>query len=699
MKSSSLIADLGSRARTHFEHGRLGEALRDYEALCRASPRDPAAWHMLGVVHGSLGDVESAVRCALRTTELAPSAPAGYRNLGQFLLQLGRADEAARSFRKLLSLDAGQAADHANLGVALAVLGRPSEAVACYERALALNSADHTTHFNLAAACHTLERWPEALRHYERAVQLAPDQTRYLAGLASALRACDRDEQALGIWLQLLQRAPTNLGALLGAGEIYRQYGRLADARQVYERAVQEAPGDAAPSIYLGLTELDLGNTEKAAECFRAALACDPGNVDAQYNLALALERAGRMDEALDAYERVVEGEHGLDLVGARACIMEKQGNFAAARALLDPVLESGSPGLRSLDAYARLCRHFGECEQAIARFNARLQCRDVDKDEQRHLHFRLGDLYDRQKRYDDAFLHFAAGNRLKGFRYNAAEDERYADRLLQVFSQQIFNQLPTVEAVGDVTPIFIVGMPRSGTTLAEQILASHPLVHAGDELPFITRIVNTARSCNGRTRGYPDYLPWLTKDDCSEMAAAYLQELRTLAPGAAYVTDKMPHNFPYVGLIHRLFPNAPIVHCLRDPVDVCLSCFFQDFASSHNYAYDLTHLGLHYRQYQRIMTHYMDVLRVPIYENHYEAITDDPETGSRALVEFCGLPWNDACLRFYESGNKSRTASYDQVRQPIYKRSAQRWRNYERHLGPLFAALQIPQPSASESQ
>lgn len=684
------IAELGSRARAHFEQGRLREARTDYEELCRRCPQDPAAWHMLGVVFGSLGDLDNAVHCASRTTQLAPSAPAGYRNLGHFLLQLGRAAEAEASFRKAVSLTPDQAADHANLGVALASQGRHAEAIDCYTRAAALNAADPVVRFNLAAACHAIGRGPDAIRHYEQALQLAPDEPRYLAGLASALRDCDRDEQALGVWLRVAQRVPDDLEALLNIGGIYRKYGRLVEAHQIYERAVRVAPDDTAPSMYLGLTQLDLGNNDKAVQCFEDVLFHDPNNAEAQYNRALSLERSGHMDEALAGYERIPPGDHGLDLLGARACILEKLGDFAAAHALLDSALQSGSAGLRSLDAYARLCRHFGECDQAIERIEARLRAPDLDDTEQRHLHFRIGELYDRQKRYDEAFRHFEAGNRLKGYRYNGAEDARYVDRLIETFSQQVFADLPRIDPVGDVTPIFIVGMPRSGTTLVEQILASHPQIHAGDELPFITRIVNAARVRNGQTRGYPDYLPWLTEADCAEMAWAYLDELRTLAPGAAYVTDKMPHNFPYLGLMRRLFPNAPIIHCLRDPVDVCLSCYFQDFASSHNYAYDLTHLGQHYRQYQRTVAHFRDVLQVSMYENRYEALTDDPETGSRALVAYCGLPWNDACLRFYKSGNKSKTASYDQVRQPIYKRSAQRWRNYERHLGPLFVALEI---------
>jgi len=686
----SQIAELEGCAQAHFQQGRLIEAKEDYEHLCRLCPRDPRVWHMLGVVYGSLDDPENAARCARQTTMLAPSVAAGYRNLGHFLLQLDRAEEAETSFRKAVSLSGGEASDRVNLGAALAALHRYDEAIACYERAIAVRPDDPAVHFNLAAAFHALGRWSEAAQHYGRASQLTPGEPRYLAGLATALRASGKDEQALAVWLHLLQHVPNDLEALRNIGAIYHEYGQYAASAQFYARAVDAAPEAVEPLMDLGLTQLDLGDTDKALNSFSTILARDPLHAEAQYNRALALERAGRLEEALDAYQQVPPGDHGLDLTGAQAGILEKLGDFEAAHELVEPLIDANTAWLRSLDVYARLCRHFGECDRAIERIEARLQSGAADDNEQRHLHFRVGELYDRQMRYDEAFMHFEAGNRLKHYRYNAAEDERYVDKLIAVQSPELYARLPSAEPASDVTPIFIVGMPRSGTTLVEQILASHPEVHAGDELPFINRIAGSARTCSGQALGYPEYLPQLTQADCDNMASTYLDELRALAPGARFVTDKMPHNFPFLGLTHHLFPDAPIIHCLRDPADVCLSCFFQDFASYHNYAYDLVHLGEHYRQYQRAVAHFRDVLRVPMFEIAYESVVEDAENRSRELVEYCGLAWDDRCLFFYESGRRTKTASYDQVRQPIYKRSTQRWKNYEKYLAPLFDALAV---------
>lgn len=692
----SQVAELENRARRQFAQGALREALADYQRLCELTPRDPGAWHMLGVVHGSLGNLEEAARCARETVALAPAAAAGYRNLGHFQLQLGHAADAESSLRTALSLSGGDARDHANLGAALAALGRHPDAIACYERALALSPDDAGTHFNLAAALHALERWPEAARHYERASVLVPTERRYLAGLAVAERAGGRDDQALAAWQRVLRLVPDDLEALRNVGAICYAHGRLDAAAQAYAQIVEVTDAAADALIDLGLTLLELGSVERALDCFSRILVQEPGHPEATYNRALALERLGRLDEALATYGQVAE-DRGLDVIGAQAGVLERMGKFDAAHALLAPLVGSATAGVRALDAYARLCRHFDACDRALAWIEDRLRAGDVGGEGPRALHFRAGELYDRQHRYDEAFAHFQAGNSLRRYRYNVADDARYIDRLIEAMAPEAYARLPAATGAGEVTPIFIVGMPRSGTTLTEQILASHPAVRAGDELPFMPRILGAARQCAGGVLHYPDYLPYLTAADCEAMAHAYLAEVRARFPGAAYVTDKMPHNFQYAALIHRLFPGAPIIHCLRDPADVCLSCYFQDFATRHNYAYDLTHLGQHYRQYARCMAHYTNVLHIPMFEARYEAMVDDPETASRALVEHCGLVWDERCLRFYESDRKAKTASYDQVRQPIYKRSRQRWRNYEAHLAPLFRALDGEPPAAGQ--
>jgi len=236
--------------------------------------------------------------------------------------------------------------------------------------------------------------------------------------------------------------------------------------------------------------------------------------------------------------------------------------------------------------------------------------------------------------------------------------------------------------------PVFIVGMPRSGTSLIEQILASHPQVFGAGELTDIVRLPLSLHTMLGTERKYPQCLSLLTQDRIDTFAQHYLDKLASLSPDASRVIDKMPGNFMHLGFIELLFPDARIIHCMRDPLDTCLSCYFQDFSRSHPYSYDLENLGAFYNEYRKIMQHWRSVLSIPMYEIQYEELVADQEMKSRELVEFCGLEWDERCLNFHETKRYVGTASYDQVRQPMYKKSAGRWKNYENRIDVLKKSL-----------
>jgi hypothetical protein len=235
---------------------------------------------------------------------------------------------------------------------------------------------------------------------------------------------------------------------------------------------------------------------------------------------------------------------------------------------------------------------------------------------------------------------------------------------------------------------VFIVGMVRSGTSLVEQILSSHPDVHGAGELPDIIQITNGLQDFLGASAPYPECLSLLKQEHLDALAQHYLEHLKQISPDARRVVDKMPGNFMHLGLIEMLFPEARVIHCMRDPVDTCLSAYFQDFSRSHPYAYDLSNLGAFYRAYLKVMAHWRKILRLPLFELQYEDLIANQEQVSRALIEFCGLEWDDRCLQFHETQRFVGTASYDQVNRPLYKQSVARWKRYERHLGPLLAAL-----------
>ena len=254
----------------------------------------------------------------------------------------------------------------------------------------------------------------------------------------------------------------------------------------------------------------------------------------------------------------------------------------------------------------------------------------------------------------------------------------------------------------GDASPIpiFVLGMPRSGTTLVEQIIASHPMVHGAGELQTLNDVILTVRGPHGDTIRFPEFVPGLDASALHQIGARYVTSVRKLAPEFAEkcerITDKMPSNYYFAGLIHLALPNAKIIHTIRDPVDTCISCFSKLFSTDLNYSYDLGELGRYYKRYERLMAHWRRVLpRGRILDVRYEEVVADLETEARRIISHCGLPWKDRCLSFHEAIRPVRTASATQVRQPIYKSSVGRWRVYEAHLGPLLDALGAPMKRA----
>jgi hypothetical protein len=304
-------------------------------------------------------------------------------------------------------------------------------------------------------------------------------------------------------------------------------------------------------------------------------------------------------------------------------------------------------------------------------------------------LHFALGKLYDDCREYDAAFAHFREGNALvrRGYSYDPAEFEHQVDRLISVYTREFFTGRRHYGTDSD-QPVFIFGMPRSGTTLVEQILASHPEVHGAGELTYFNEAVSEPRHGLWTAETYPERLLELGAGEVRFLGEAYLQRLRRDAATAPRITDKMPQNFLCLGFIALLFPRAHYIHCRRDARATCLSVYFSYFAGVHPYAYDLSELGRYYRQYLRLMEHWRAVLPVRILDVEYEKLVGHPETESRRLIAHVDLPWDDRCLAFAETERPVRTRSLWQIRQPIYAESLEKWRNYERHLQPLLEAL-----------
>lgn len=585
--------------------------------------------------------------------------PEAWYMLGTVNGMLGLIDEAGNCFRKAIAIRPDFADAHRNLGNVYSQQNRPNEALECYQKGLRLNPDDAGAYINLGNLLQNMGRIDDAAASFREALRLNPD----------------------------FAIAYYNLGNL------HMVQGNLDESRECYERALQLDPGSIEIRNNLGNVLKYLGWVDEALECYRQVLRLNPNHLGAFYNMGLALELRGQFDEALECYRQVLRLNPGhVPAIAGEASALARQGKFEAAYERLRPCLETGVEDSAAVAiTLASFCRHVNQCKAAIAMME-RLLGQDehaIGRFDRINLHFSLGKLYDAAGEFKDAFDHYRRGNTLKASSFDCNEHIRYVDDLIDTYSSAFMDRAPR-SSIASQRPVFIVGMPRSGSSLVEQILASHPQVYGAGELQDIGRMTMALPSLLTTDRPYPQCMSAMTQDLCDTLAQRYLDRLSKLDVGAARVTDKMPRNFLHLGLIALLFPGARIIHCIRNPLDTCVSCYFQNFGGGSNFADDLSNLGAYYLQYQRLMRHWGDTLGLPVMTIHYEEMVADQERMSRALVEFCGLEWDENCLRFFESKRAVATASYDQVRQPMYNKSVQRWRHYEAYLGPLKKALAI---------
>tara|TARA_R110002074_G_scaffold124579_5_gene261167 strand:- start:396 stop:1751 length:1356 start_codon:yes stop_codon:yes gene_type:complete len=331
--------------------------------------------------------------------------------------------------------------------------------------------------------------------------------------------------------------------------------------------------------------------------------------------------------------------------------------------------------------------RKFEADDPILAELEQQTARADLTDEDRCFLGFAAGKIFNDVKEYDKAFSFYQMGNRFKGASFDIDRFRKDIDRIISVFTFERIRQMATLGHQSKV-PVFIVGMPRTGTTLVEQILSSHPEIHGAGELPDISSITGTMPQHASPQTKYPECIACLPDKAFAGFADAYLRRLRTFDPSAARIIDKMPGNFMHLGLLAIMFPQAKVIHCRRHPLDTCLSCYFQRFRRGHEYSFNLSHLGLYFREYERLIQHWLEVLPTTPFELNYSGLVNEQEDVSRKLVSWTGMPWHDVCLSFHDNSRPVTTASNWQVRRPMNKSGLDRWKNYDQHLAPLREAL-----------
>ena len=576
------------------------------------------------------------------------------------LLQQGNVAAAAERFQAILRRDPAHTPSLQLLGIVRTREGRPREAVALLEKAVKRDANSAEAHNNLGVALAALNRYEDARAAYRRALELEPRHVEAHNNLGNALAALDRREEAIAQFQEALAIRPDFFEARMNLGLVLSQLNRHEEAVTAYRCALATEPKIAPLHFYLGNALHALNRHGEAISHYQEALALDSGLALAANYLGNALKEVGRTEEARLAYEKAIAMEprrpfHYLGLISTR-------------KTPPDDV-------------------HLASLEELVH------DVASLAADEQIDLHFALANALADIGEYERSFRHYLAGNALKRqtVTYQETRVLGRIERTRQIFTTDLMRDK---KGNGNPSrlPIFIVGMPRSGSTLVEQILASHPEVYAAGERGYFREAMRALDPQTGDAH-FPENVPDLTAEQLRALAANYLDRVVKLAAADSSVptqriTDKLPANFRYAGLIHLALPNARIIHTCRDAVDTCLSCFSILFASQE-FTYDLRELGRYYRAYAGLMDHWHAVLPPGlILDVRYEELVSGLESQARRIIGYCGLEWDDACLDFHEAQRPVKTASAVQVRQPVYQSSVGRWRPSDVALRPLLDEL-----------
>jgi len=465
--------------------------------------------------------------------------------------------------------------------------------------------------------------------------------------------------------------------------------GDYLTAASLFKSLLRERPTSIEVLSHLGVAECHMGKVDSGRRRLRKAQKIAPNHPEIARRIAVAYRMQGRLEEAMEEIDKALALRPGdVSFLGTKADCLFLQGRFDEALEMLAPAADRLD--VASLDVYARLCQRLGREGEAIDLVRASLEgiSNPVDRS---GLLFRLGHLLDSAGEYEEAWRAFEEANGLLQWRFDPDAFDGLMERTVEGWTREAVAGAPRARASIDL-PVLIVGMYRSGGSLVEQIIDTHPRAAGAGELPDLW---NACEDLLGRggSRGVVE-APIvtdpgdLTQSRLERGARSYLATLRKVGGKAERVTDKHPFNFAFLGAASLMLPKARVVHTLRDPVDTCLSCYFNRFAGAVPYFCHLEHLGRFYRGYRRLMGHWAETLELLWLDLRYERLLADQEAETRKLVEFLGLEWDEACLRFHENPRVTMTASNEQVRRPIFTSSVKRWKRYEQHLGPLIEAL-----------
>ena len=598
------------------------------------------------------GHIQEAESQYLAILQKYPNYPEAIHLLGIVARQINRFDIAIVRFEQTLAIKPNFAEAHNNLGDALQIIGKTEGAINHFKQAITLKPDFAEAHYNLGNCLLKLEQTEEAINHFKQAITLKPDFAEAHNNLGNGLLKLEQTEEAINHFKQAITLKPDFAEAHNNLGNGFQKQEHLEDACIFYKQAITLKPDFVEAYYNLGNSLLEHGKLEDALTHFRQVISLKPDFIDAYIQSGIISKALGQMEDSIAYFEQALTQR---------------------------PDCASAYYHLAAIDPK----------EEQVSKIETLLSSPVMPDKEAMYCHFALGMIHNSIKSYSKAFVHFQIGNSInrKNFNYDSKKNADYVNQLIETFSANYFREKTQYGSDSEL-PVFILGMPRSGTTLVEQIASSHPQVYGAGELSKMRQIEQAIIKQFNTETTYPECMSLFNESLTNKYATEYLNELANYNQNAIRITDKMPGNFLYIGIIKTLFPRARIIHCKRNALDTCVSIFLTNF-KHHAYSKDLMDLGQYYLDYERLMAHWLKLFTDEIFEVQYEDLVMNQESISHQLIEYLGLEWDDRCLSFHENKRAVKTASNLQVRQPIYTKSIERWKRYEEHLHPLIAVLQ----------
>lgn len=683
------------QANAHWNAGQAEQAEVICQRILSIWPGQPDALHLMGLMAHAFNHGDLAIEYLRKACD-SPRVPAIYlSNLAEMLRQKGNLVDAEEYGRRALQADNTLPAIWNNLGIILQEVGKLDEARLCLEKLLSIEPNNPRAHNNLANTFKYLGKFALAKIHWLKALELDPQYPDPYSNLANLLGQMAQPDEAIAYSRKAIELNPHLADAYLNIAAIETSRNRHTEALHWLNSLLSFAPNHTNGLSAKALSLMHLDEYEEALSCINIAVAQAPHHAEAVNARGFILQAMGNSKQAIEAFKvaATLPGLINEKVITNLALLYMQDGETEEANRIFDEAL-ANYPTSANLWFNRADLTTFKPGDPEIAKMEGVLDAIEFSTDHDKLLmHFALGKAYLDIGESEKAFAHLNLGNQMKraSFSFNINTTAQWLNQIKSVFTKDFIKQgLSQAPRAPLDAPIFIIGMPRSGTSLIEQILASHPAVHGAGELKYVQRIADGFNS-------YSNINPTLDSARSAIIGGEYLKKISPISQGRTFVVDKMPANFLHVGLIHMMLPHARIICCQRNPVDTCLSLYSKLFGDEQLFAYDLSELGQFHLEYESLTDHWRKVIPGSHFiDVEYESVVENIESEARRLLDFLGLPWDSACLDFYKTKRTVKTASTNQVRQPVYKSSSGRWRKHAAQLQPLLKALGIQEESES---